>query len=462
MSLKEGKGKLLGSGNVNMIEGPVFPRIVVYAMPIMLSGMLQRLYNAADLVVVGRWASSSALAAVGATGSMVMLFVDLFIGLSVGVCVTVAHYYGAGEAEGVSRVVNCAILIGLAAGIVTGALAFFLCGPILRLMGCPEDIMDQAELYSMIVFCGMPATAVYNFGASVLRGMGDSKRPLYYLSVSGLVNVVLNVVLVLGFGMGVEGVAIPTVISETISAVMVVRALMKLEPQYRLDLKNQKYRPEEVKKIVKIGVPAGVEGMMFSIPNMLIQAGLNSFGTVAVAASSASVNLEGFISIALDASTQTSMAFVGQNVGAGQYRRIHKVVGYCMLFMAITSIVFGGIALLLPRQLLSIYTSDQEVIEYGMTRLMIIGPTYIFCGIMDVFVGALRGMDKSFLSMINVTVGTCILRIVWLATVFQKYRMLEVLYVVYPVSWIITSISLAICYFVVLGKLCRREDEGKA
>lgn len=437
---------------IDMCNGPLLSKIMIFYFPLMLSGILQLLFNAADIVVVGRFAGSEALAAVGSTSSLINLLVNLFIGLSVGANVLIARFYGAGQKRDLSEMVHTAILTSFVGGVILAILGLVLAGPALRLMGTPEDVIDHAVLYMRIYFLGMPAMLAYNFGAAILRAVGDTRRPLYYLLAAGVVNVVLNLFFVIVLSMGVAGVAIATDISQVISAGLVVRCLMQSEADYQLRLKELRIVPNKLIRMVRIGVPAGLQGALFSISNVLIQFSINSFGSVAMAGSTAAANLEGFVYTAMNAFHQTAISFTGQNYGAGKYKRIGKIAAICLIFVCIVGLILGNGAYLLGDLLLRLYSTDPEVIRYGIVRLNYICVPYFLCGTMDVMAGLMRGMGYSVMPMLVSLTGACLFRVVWICTIFQQSRTLETLYISYPISWTLTFLVHLICFMVVYRK----------
>ncbi len=440
---------------IDMCNGPLLGKILIFYIPLMLSGILQLLFNAADIVVVGRFAGNEALAAVGSTSSLTNLIVNLFIGLSVGANVLVARYYGANQKDELKEMVQTTVATALVSGILLIFAGFFISRPALAWMGTPEDVIKHSVLYMRIYFVGMPFMMVYNFGSAVLRAVGDTKRPLYYLLIAGVVNVVLNLIFVIAFSMGVAGVAAATVASQAISAVLVVRCLIQSDSVYRLEMKGIRIAPDKLIKMVQIGIPAGMQGALFSISNVLIQSSVNSFGSVAMAGNTAASNIEGFVYTAMNALHQATISFCGQNYGAMKYKRIGKVLLICEGMVIIVGAVMGNAAYLLAGVLLQIYTPDQEVIQYGILRMNFICVTYFLCGMMDVIVGALRGMGYAIMPMLVSLTGACLFRVVWIYTIFQSYRTLECLYISYPISWALTFLVHLVCFGVVYRKLLK-------
>ena len=443
--------------NNDLTSGPLTIKIIKFIIPLMLTGILQLLYNAADSIVVGHYDSSSALAAVSSVGALINLLVNAFMGLSVGAAVVVAQDYGAKDYEGVSKTVHTSYLISIIGGIVVGAIGLIFSRQFLIWMGSPEDVLPLSTEYLMIYFIGTPANMAYNFGASILRSVGDTKRPLYFLTISGLVNVVLNLVLVIVFHMGVAGVAYATIISQILSAVMVIVYMMKSKDCVRFVPKNMRIYGDKLKKMLYIGLPAGFQGTVFSLSNVVIQSAVNSFGSLVMAGNGAASSLEGFTYTAMNSVYQASLTFVGQNVGAKKYDRINKVQGVCLVLVTIIGLVFGVTTYCLGEPLLSIYLpNDPEAIPYGIIRMSYIALPYFLCGMMEVMVGGQRGMGMSFIPMINALLGSCVLRIVWISTVFAADPTLFTLYISYPISWIVTTLAHTVFYFVKLHSLKKK------
>lgn len=440
------------SYEMDMCSGPLLGKILVYAIPLMLSGILQLLFNAADVIVVGRFAGHESLAAVGSTSALINLLINVFIGLSIGANVLVAQYFGAGKEKEVQDTVHTAITISLICGLALVFLGIFAAGPLLKIMGTPDDVLEKAILYMRVYFTGMPVLMLYNFGAAILRAVGDTKRPLYFLIAAGVVNVILNLGFVILLRMGVAGVALATVLSQCISAVLVCRCLMKSDSAYHLDLSRLGIRWRTLKRIAQIGLPAGFQGAVFSISNVLIQSSINAFDSVAMAGSTASANLEGFVYNAMNAVHQTNLSFTSQNLGGGKFERINRILLLCLGVVTVVGVVMGGGFVLLGPQLLRIYSSDPEVIRFGMVRLTIICGMYFICGWMDVLVGSLRGLGSSVIPMFVSLAGACGLRIVWIFTVFQWHHSLNVLYLSYPVTWAVTAAAHLICFMMIRRK----------
>lgn len=446
---------------INMTDGPLWGKIAKFTVPLMLTGILQLLYNAADNVVVGRYAAdgTAALAAVGSTGSLINLIVNLFIGLSVGTSIVVAQYKGAGRFREVHETVHTSVTVSVIFGVILSAIGILFAKPLLRLMSSPDNVIDLAALYVKIYFAGMPFNMLYNFGSANLRAVGDTRRPMYILVFSGAVNVVLNLLFVIQFHMDVAGVALATIISQAISAVLVVICLIHTEGAIHLDLKKLHIYPERLKELARYGMPAGFQGMLFSLSNVIIQSSVNGFEYVVMAANTAASNLEGFVYSVMNTLYQAALTFVGQNVGAKKYRRVINVAVICAVYVTVLG-VGGGVAVYkCGTPLISIYNNNPEVIKAGLNRLKMVCQPYVLCGYMDMMVGCLRGMGKSVMPMIVSLMGVCVFRIIWIFTIFRANPTLDLLYVSYPLSWFLTAFTHFICFLFVYRQLRRRGDE---
>lgn len=439
----------------NMLQGPLLPSIISFAIPLALSSALQLLFNAADLVVVGQFRGSDALAAVGATSVLTNLVVNLFIGLSVGVSVVVAHSIGSGETSATHRAVHTALPTAIFSGVTLALIGVVFSDLFLSWMDTPESILPKAALYMRLYFCGMPFNMVYNYSAAILRAMGESKKPMYYLTLAGIVNVVLNVIFVTLLQMDVDGVAIATVISQGISAILVVRALIRRTDAGKLELRKMRFYKKELLKIIRIGLPSGIQGILFNISNVLSQSSINSFGEFAISGVAAARNVEGFIKVVPAAFYHACMNFTGQNAGAHQYKRLLKVFGLCLLCSFSVTLCLSILMYAFGPTLLGIYIPDsQEAILSGMMHFATIGLFYCICGLLDVSTGVLRGLGVSFLPMLMSILGICVFRIVWIMTVFQipAYHTLEHLFIVYPISWAVTFLAQAMTFFIIYRK----------
>jgi len=439
---------------LDMTKGSIFKNTFRFAVPLMLANVLQLLYNAADLVVVSRWAGNDAMASVGSTGALTNLLINIFVGVSLGAGVVVSRRYGAGDDEGLSKAVHTSVFLGIIAGVCSLLAGLFLSKPLLMLMGTPEGkVLDGAVLYMKIIFIGTPAVMVYNFGAAVMRAVGDTKRPLYILSLSGIVNVILNLVLVIGFGMGVEGVAIATAVSNYLSMFMVLYALTGADSAYRLNLKEIKIHNKEIKEILKIGLPAGLQGSVFSLSNTVIQSAINSFGAVAMSGSAAAANIEGFVYTAMNSFYQATVTSVSQNYGAKQEKRIYKSIYVSMVCVVTVGIILGGLGVVFSRELLGIYITDSpQAIEFGRIRMILTGLPYFLCGIMEVMTGALRGLGYSLVTAINSLIGACGFRMLWIFVVLPMKRVPQILFMSWSLSWSVVILMHVICFILVHKK----------
>lgn len=437
--------------DIDMLNGPLTKKLIVFSLPLMLSSVLQLLFNAADIIVVGQFAGNNALAAVGSTGALINLLVNLFIGLSIGVSVEFGKYVGANDLKNARETLHTGISFAFIGGFIMIFVGYFFSGSLLEMMMTPEDVLALSTLYMRIFFTGMPAFMIYNFGAALLRAVGDTKRPLYYLSIAGVINVVLNLIFVLVFKMSVEGVAIATVISQYISALLIILCLKNSDGYLRLSFDELKIHKDKASDIIKIGLPAGIQGMVFSISNVIIQSGINSFGKIVVAGNTAASNIEGFVYVCMNSIYQTALSFTSQNYGAKKYKRIYNIFLQCIILVTVIGVLLGGGAYIFGSGLLSLYTNDPEVIKVGLQRMAVICMWYFICGIMDTIVGVLRGVGYSIIPMIISLTGACLFRIVWILTIFQADMTLNVLLLSYPISWIITAFMHFIT-FVVAGK----------
>lgn len=440
-----------------MCSGSVFSKMLLFALPLMCSSILQLLFNAADIVVVGRFAGDNALAAVGSNTALINLLTNIFVGLSVGSNVLTAQYYGAKKGSDLKETVHTSMLLSIYSGVLLTVIGLVGARGLLELMQAPPEVLELAVLYLRIYFLGMPSMMVYNFGSAILRAVGDTKRPLYYLLGAGIVNVVLNLFFVISCHMGVAGVGIATVISQTISALLVVRCLVREQGGIHLELKELAISKEKLGKIMQIGLPAGFQGTVFSLSNVVIQSAVNSFGNVAVAGNSAAANIEGFVYMAMNAFYQATISFTSQNYGAKEYKRIYRILFAGELFVVITGTLLGNLAVFFGETLLGIYSPSAEVIAAGMMRVRIICSVYALCGVMDVLVGALRGIGYSIIPMIVSLVGACGLRLLWIATVFQipEYHSLTTVYISYPITWTITLTVHAVTFALAARKVLR-------
>lgn len=436
---------------MDMCSGSIMKKMIMFAFPLMCSSMLQLLFNAADIIVVGNYAGHNSLAAVGSTTSVINLLTNLFVGLSVGATVLVSHFYGAKQKEDLKIVVHTIVALSIVSGVVMSVIGMACTKQILIWMQTPKEVLDLAVIYLRIYFSGMLANMVYNFGAAILRAVGDTKRPLYYLAFAGVINVVLNLLFVIKFDMDVAGVAIATVISQCISAILVIRCLIKDKGDIRLDLRHLRIHKETFFKILQIGLPAGFQGVLFSLANVVIQSSVNTFGDIVVAGNAAAGNIEGFVFMAMNAFHQAAISFTSQNVGAGKHERINKILFTAQFYVIIVGLVMGLAVVAFGEPLIGLYNNNPDVIAAGMVRLKYIVTLYFLCGMMDVMVGSLRGMGYAIMPMIVSLIGVCLLRIIWLFVFFpmEQFHSVEMIYITYPVSWTITFLAHIVCFTIV-------------
>lgn len=443
---------------MDMCSGSIVGKILLFSLPLMCSSILQLLFNAADVIVVGRFAGDNSLAAVGSNTSLINLLTNFFLGLSVGANVLVARYFGAKQEKDMSETIHTAMMLSVYSGIILTIIGCLGAKNILIWMQTPEDVLPLAVVYLRIYFLGMASTMLYNFGSAIMRAVGDTKRPLYYLSFAGIINVILNLVFVIIFRMDVAGVALATVISQTISAFLIIRCMMQSDSSVHLELSALRVNADKFKRILQIGLPASFQGMVFSFSNVIIQSSVNSFGAIVVAGNSAAANIEGFVYVAMNAFHQAAISFTGQNVGAAKYERVNRILYSSQLCVIVVGILLGNAAVVFGNPLLSMYTSSPVVMEAGMKRLQIICGTYALCGMMDVMVGSLRGLGYSIMPMIVSLIGACGLRLLWIFTLFQMepFHTIESLYMTYPASWFITFMTHVICFIIVRRKLAKK------
>ncbi len=446
------------SFEMDMCSGPILSKLLQFALPLMLSSMLQLLFNAADIVVVGRFAGDNSLAAVGSTSSIVHLLTNLFLGLSIGANILASRFYGAGDREGLRQTVHTAVLMSLVSGVMLAVVGIFCTRTVLVWMQSPPEVIDLAALYLKIYFIGMPANMLYNFGAALLRAVGDTRRPLLFLLLAGIINVGLNLLFVIVFHMDVAGVALATILSETVSALLVVRCMMKETGAVHLELRQLKLWPIRVKQILQTGVPAGLQQIMFSLANVVIQSTVNSFGPTMVAGNAAAENIEAFVYAACNAFSQASLCFTSQNLGAGRLDRIPKILTRSLLCGGVICTSLGWFAYLFGTQLLGIYTDNPEVITAGLSHMAIISVTYGICGLMDATAGSLRGIGYSVLPMLISLVGVCVLRLLLVTALFQfpRFHVIETVFSAYPVSWSVTFIAHLTFFLICFRRVKRR------
>lgn len=437
---------------MDMTTGNLGKKILLFTLPLMFTSILQLLFNACDIIVIGRFRDHTALSAISSTGALINLITNLFIGLSVGSNIVMARCYGSKDREKAEKVAHTSVVVSLVAGIFIGAFGFVFAKNLLLLMGSPSDVIDLAAAYVRIYFVGMPFNLLYNFGSALLRAGGDTKRPLIYLSIAGVFNIGANLLFVLGFGMSTDGVAYATVISQIISSVLVLLTLIREKNYCHISLKSLKADRKILWEITRIGLPAGLQGTLFSLSNVIIQSSINFFGSYVMAGNGAASNIEGFIYVCMNAFYHAALSFTSQNMGAKQYENIRKINKYCLYYVLLFGGVLGVGAYLSAGTLLQIYTTDAEVVQIGIIRMAILCAPYFLCGIMDVMVGSLRGLGHSLVPMIVSLIGVCGMRLIWVYTLFRMNMNLGLLYASYPISWILTFAVLFISFQVLYRK----------
>lgn len=438
---------------IDMCNGSILDKLVSFSIPLMLSGILQLLFNAVDIIVVGQFTGNEALAAVGSTTALINVFVNLFIGISLGASVLAARFYATGQEKEMSETVHTSITLALISGIAMGIIGVIAAKGALELMDTPDNVLNLSTLYMRIYFMGMPFFMLYNYGAAILRAVGDTKRPLLFLIISGATNVVLNLLLVIQFHLGVAGVAIATVISQCISCILVLRCLYLSDGSYQLRFNKLGMKTRYVKQIFQIGIPAGIQSTIINFSNVLLQSSVNSFGSVAMAGYTAANNILGFLYVSVNSITQACMSFTSQNYGVRKFKRMDKVLLECLGLTVIVALVLGGGSYLFGAELMHIYTKSTNVIECGIDIMLYTTVTYFLCGIMDLLPGALRGMGHSTVPMILSVIGTVGTRIVWIYVIFPYHRSLDFLFISYPVSWLLTIVMQVICFYFVRKKV---------
>ena len=451
-SLEEGK---IHKHEIDMTSGSVLKKMLLFSFPLMGSSILQLLFNAADIIVIGRFAGDNSLAAVGATSSLINLLVNLFVGLAIGANVLTARYYGAKRDADISQTVHTSIALSVVCGAGLAVIGILISNPILAMMGTPDEVLPLSTIYMQIYFAGMPAMMIYNFGSAVLRAKGDTARPLMYLAIAGVLNVGLNMFFVISLKMDVAGVAAATSISQCLSAFLVLRCLSREPDAFKLERKLLKIHGHKLKIILQIGLPAGFQGVLFALSNVIIQSSINSYGKYVMAGSAASSNLENFTYFAMNAFYQAAISFTSQNVGAGKYERVKKILICAVSCAAVTGITIGNLTYLFGTPLLGIYSKSALVVQEGLKRMMYICIPYFLCGVMDAMTGMIRGLGYAILPMIVSLLGACVLRIIWILTVCQlpAFHHVEFVYASYPVTWAITTTAHIICYVIITKKI---------
>lgn len=434
---------------IDMCNGSIMDKLVSFALPLMLSGILQLMFNAVDIIVVGRFSGSEALAAVGSTTALINVFTNLFIGISLGANVLAARFFAAGRKEEMSETVHTSITLALISGILMAFVGLVFSKGALELMGTPEDVIGLSTLYMRIYFMGMPFFMLYNYGAAILRAVGDTKRPLYFLIIAGVINAGLNMVLVIVFGLGVSGVGIATVFSQMVSCVLVLTCLCRTDGSYKLSFSKLSIKGYYLKQIFQVGIPAGIQSTVINFSNALLQSSVNSFGSTAMAGYTAANNILGFLYVSINSVTQACMSFTSQNFGVGKYKRMDRVLMDCMILSVGAALVLGCGAYFFGAEILQVYTEEADVIQCGVEILSITTVPYFLCGIMDLFPGALRGMGYSAVPMVLSIIGTVGMRVLWIFVFFPQHRSLYFLFISYPASWIATIVMQVVCYYFV-------------
>lgn len=434
---------------IDMCNGSIMDKLVSFALPLMLSGILQLMFNAVDIIVVGRFSGSEALAAVGSTTALINVFTNLFIGISLGANVLAARFFAAGRKEEMSETVHTSITLALISGILMAFVGLIFSKGALKLMGTPEDVIGLSTLYMRIYFMGMPFFMLYNYGAAILRAVGDTKRPLYFLIIAGVINAGLNMVLVIVFGLGVAGVGIATVFSQMVSCVLVLTCLCRAEGSYKLSFSKLSIKGYYLKQIFQVGIPAGIQSTVINFSNALLQSSVNSFGSTAMAGYTAANNILGFLYVSINSVTQACMSFTSQNFGVGKYKRMDRVLMDCMILSVGAALALGCGAYFFGAEILQVYTEEADVIQCGVEILSITTVPYFLCGIMDLFPGALRGMGYSAVPMVLSIIGTVGMRVLWIFVFFPQHRSLYFLFISYPASWIATIVMQVVCYYFV-------------
>ncbi len=445
---------------IDMCNGPILTKLLKLTLPLMLSSVLQLLFNAADVIVVGNFAGENSLAAVGSTTALVNLITNLFLGLSTSANILTSMFMGAGKDERVSKTIHTSICLSIASGLIMTVFGVVFADKLLLMMNTPKETLGLSTLYLRIYFLGMTAMMIYNFGSSVLRSKGDTKRPLYFLTFSGIINVILNLIFVIVLKMDVAGVALATAISQCISAYLIIRCLMKEEDSFKFEFKKLRFDKKIIVRMLKIGIPAGFQGVVFSLSNVVIQSSINSFGAITMAGSAAASSIEGFIWVSMNSFSQGALTFMSQNIGGGKYSRINKITFITCACAAVTGIVLGNAAYLLAEPLISIYDSRSAVIDAGIIRMGLVCCFYCTCGLMDCIVGNIRGMGYAVMPTIVSLIGACGLRIIWIFTVFRipRFHTEFMLFLSYPITWVITFVVHLIC-FIIMRKKFPKQDK---
>lgn len=449
---------------IDMCSGPILPKMLKFTLPLMAASLLQLLFNAADIIVVGKFCGDNSMAAVGSNGALVNLMTNFFIGLSTGVNVLAARYYGSKSDEDLSKTVHTSLLLSLIGGVALTFIGLFGAIGMLEVMSTPEEILPLATLYLRIYFIGMPSVTIYNFGSAILRSIGDTKRPLYYLATAGVLNVILNIIFVIVFRMDVAGVALATILTQTLSAYLIVRCLMRETGAIKLELKKLRIDKTKLLQIIRIGLPSGLQGTLFSLSNVVIQSSINLFGDVVVAGNAAAGNLEGFVYVAMNSFAQAVVSFTSQNFGRHNFKRIVRIQLIGQACAVVTGLILGNTLTFLGNKLLWIYSDTQAVVDAGLIRFDYVATPYFLCGIMDCLSLGMRGIGYSILPMVVSLAGACGFRLVWLATIFKipAFHVIETVYISYPISWILTALVHLLCFVIAMKKLRKRYPDGES
>ncbi|MBR2532456.1 MAG: MATE family efflux transporter [Lachnospiraceae bacterium] len=442
---------------IDMLQGNIWTGLLAFTIPLMLTNILQLMFNAADMIVVGRFVGKESLAAVGSTTNIIFLMTNLFVGISVGANVVTAQCIGEGDRDAVRNSIRTAVTLSLLGGCLLLMIGQAIARPLLELLGSPADVIDKSEIYLRVYFCGLPVMMLYNFSTAQLRAFGDTKRPMYYLTMSGIVNLILNVIFVVAFGMDTFGVGLATVISQAISAILTLRRLNSIDPEYRMTARDLRMHGATLLRILKVGIPAGLQNIMFSIANLTIQSSINSFGSSVMAAATAASNVENVTYLAMNAFQYANISFVGQNYGAGNLPRIRKIMTASVTLAILFGLVIGYASIAAGPQIFRIYTKDPEVLAYAVRKLWIINSLYFLSGIQDAFSGGIKGFGYSFIAMVNALLGVCLARVIYIRTVFAAFPTFDVLFAVYPVSFFVTAVLQCIGFVVIYRRLSREQ-----
>ncbi len=449
---------------IDMLHGPLLTKILVFALPLAASSVMQQLFNSIDVAVVGHFANKEALAAVGSNAPVINLLINLFMGISMGANVVISNHIGQNDKSSIRHATNTVALVALGSGVLLMLLGQIVARPILELINTPESVLGLAELYLRIYFCGMPFFMIFNFASAILRSMGDTRRPLYILLAAGIVNTVFNLFFVICLNMSVAGVAVATCIANAVSAVMIVRILLHEQEPYRLHLRQMAIQWKELKRMLQIGVPAGVQGMIFSFSNVLMQSAINGYGAAAIAGSAATLNFESYCYFVVAAFSGAAISFAGQNYGAGNNERVKRIFWMCTALSFAACFTLNILIALLHTPCLSLFSTDPEVLHFGTERIMIVLTTQSIACSYEISGATMRGMGKSMLPTLITIFGTCLLRIVWIFGIAEHFGDFQVLMAAYPVSWTLTGAMMCATFYWKVWKkhLCTKQTEQQA